>query len=281
MINPETEGYSYTTYSNFCARVRRIAFPESVGERVKPAFDNFLNNAVIKAQRYIDCLRRIQVSFYDKSVMNDHCAIATLLGPRGKVNVVYAFKPGDQCVKHFYKPVTPSHLANWSADNSCKWLDPPGVGTEVWDNSFAACYAYEQQYGTAIEDDSCYKIEPKFCSRGQNSEIFLAPRPPCGYLVAVHWEGIRRNWSATDAIPDDPDLIDWVAEQVLSEHELRLNRDSALAGALKVNSANKFGDMMYWCNEERMIQMEVERTHGIDTGNLNHMFLPIYPYSSE
>lgn len=279
MIDPETSAYSYTTYSAFCARVRKIAFPESVGERTKPAFDNFLTSAIIKAQWYIDCLRKIQVSFYDKTSMNDHCAIATLLGPRGKVNVVYAFKPGEQCVKHFYKPVTPNHLANWSADNSCKWTDPPGVGTEIWDNSFAACYAYEQQYGTALEDDQCYKVEPKFCSRGQNSEIFLAPRPPCGYIVAVHWEGVRRNWSANDAIPDDPELIDWVAEQVLGEYELRMNRDPSLAGALKVNSANKFGDLMYWCNEERSMQMEVERTHGIDTGNLNHMFLPIYPYS--
>jgi hypothetical protein len=280
MIEPETQAYSYTTYSQFCARVRRVAFPEGLGERSKSAFDNFLVAGLIKAQRFIDCLRKIQVSFYGKPEMSDHCAIATLLGPRGKVNLVYAFKPGEQCIKHAYRPATPHHIACWSNENSCRWADPPGVGTEDYLSSFEACYAYEQLYG-AIEDDRCWKVEPKFFSRGQNSEIFLAPRPPCGYIVAVHWEGLRRKWSATDSIPDDQDLIDWVAEYVLSEFELRLNRDANLAGAMKVNSANKFADLMYWCNAEKMAQASLDCAHGIDTGNLNHMFLPIYPYPNE
>lgn len=282
MITPD-QSVVYTTYSQFCAKVRRIAVPDGVAERLKPAFDNYLVNAIIKAQRYIDCLRNIHVSFYDHSQQNVHCGVSEIIPPRGKINLVYAFLPGDQCVKHYYTPVSPHRIACWSqeSDRICSHDDiPPGVGTEIWNDGGAICYAYWDLYGV-LEDDTCWKCEPKYCARGQNGQLWLAPRPPCGYLVGVHWEGLKRRWTAADAIPDDDDLIGWVAQDVSKELALKHDLDPQMAAAHKVEADTKFADLMYWCDEEKLIQFELDCAQGIDTGNLGQMFMPIYPYPYE
>lgn len=278
MINPDP-AVTYTTYNAFCAKVRRIAFPEGVGETQKPAFDNYLVNALIKAQRYIDCLRKLQVAFFDKTQMQEHCGVSQILPPRGKIGVVYAFKPGTQCVKHFYTPVTPQHIACWTQQNSCNYENTPtGVGTTIWADGDDVCYAYNELYPGAEESDTCWKCENKFYGRGRNGEIFLAPRPPCGYLVAVHWEGIKRSWAASDAIVDDNDLIDWAAQYVAAEMFIRTDREPSLGAANKTEADQKFADLIYWCTEEKKVQFELDCAQGIDTGNLNWMFQPIYPY---
>ena len=284
MIEPES-AITYTTFTDFCSRVRRVGFPDGVGENVVTAHTNWIKNALIKAQRYIACMRKIQVSFYYKDQVNDHCGVSTFQGPRGKINAVYAFKPNDPtasvgsededalCRKYFYKAVTPQHITNWSRLNDCRWRNPSTVD---WQTGAEVCYPY---YDSDTDEDDCqWKYEEKFFARGQTGQIFMAPRFPCGYIVAVHWEGIRRKWESSDAVPDDEDLIDWAASYMQVEHMLRNDHDAGgLLAAMQMSERTKFADLMYWCNEERMMAAKMDATTGIDTGNLQEMFQSIYP----
>ena len=280
MIDPETTGITYTTFSQFCVKVKRSAFPGSIGERQKPLFDLNLADSLIKAQKYIDCLRKLNVSFYSKAHMFEQCGVATLSAPRGKINAVYAFKPCEvDCDKYFYRPVTPHFIACWQQENACAWRDTPeGVDGHVYASATDNCITSEVLNGT--EDDTCWKVTEKSYARGQNGDLFLAPRPPCGYVLAVHWEGIRRTWVATDPVIDDADLIDWISEVIQGETALALGRDPGLAGDLLQSAAEKFADLMYWCNEERRTQIELDCGSGLDTGTLTQMFAPLYPYQS-
>ena len=271
MIEPE-DSIVYTTFASFAASVRQISFPEGIGEMVKIAHDNYIMNALIKAQRFIDCLRKIQVSFYYKNQANDHCGVSTISGPRGKINAVYSFKPSALCVKHHHRSVTPQFIACWSSETSCRWKDPD---TTSYQTGYDVCYPYYQS--GEEEDDAEYLCSDHYYSRGQDGSLYLAPRFPCGYIVAVHWEGLRRSWSDSDSIVADQDLIDWVALEAQSEVALRHDRDRMLHGSLKVQAQEKFADLMYWCNEERQIRMRKDCAHGIDVGNLTQMFQPIYP----
>lgn len=274
MITPDSV-VSYTTYRDFCSRVIRIAFPDRIGHSQKAMFDNAHVAALIKAQRFVKCLRESQGGFYYHEQMSVQCGVAQFMGPRGKIKAVYAFKAGeDECAKHFYDPVTPTKITCWSQSCGSKWTTP--LDTTQFQSAVDLCYPYTSTDTT--EEDRCWKCEPKFFARGDAGQIWLAPRPPCGYIVAVHWEGLKRKWNATDLIPDDQDLIDWVAEYVKQEIVLRIDNDAQLANALGRNAADKFADMIVWCNEERMTQMKLDCANGIDTGNLNQLWPSLYPY---
>lgn len=280
MIDPGQAAFTYTTFSAFCSRVRQIALPSGVGETLKPRFDSLVINALIRAQKYIDCLRKIQVNLVEKDQMFENCGVANFVPPRGKINLIYAFKPDESCLKHIYHPATLAQIHCWSQQNSCGWATvPPGVGTEEYASGSSICYAFGQLYPGQDETDSCWKCDPKWMARGRNGEVYLAPRIPCGYMIAVHWEGIKRSWSALDPVPDDEDLIDWVAEYVQSQMTLRGDNDVQLATALRKDSDDKFADLMWWCSEERRLQIDIDCAQGIDTGNLIDMFFGVYPYN--
>ena len=286
MIDPDLV-LRYTTFQDFCSRVRAVAFPDGVGETNIRAHTTFIKNALIKAQRYIPCMRKIQVSFYYKPQVYDHCGISTFQGPRGRINAVYAFKPNDPdaaagsedddalCRKFFYKAVSPQFVTNWSRLSACRWKDPSTVDYKP---GLDTCYPYDED-AEDPEEDCNWKIEEKYYARGQVGQIFLAPRFPCGYIVAIHWEGLRRTWEDTDAVPDDEDLIDWAASYMSVEHALRIDHEAAgLHDRMAMLERTKFADLMYWCNEERRMAAKLDATQGIDTGNLFEMFQSIYPY---
>lgn len=272
MIVPEGS-VTYTTYALFCRDVIRIAFPQRVGHTQKPMFDNAMAAALIKAQRFIDCLRKNQVNFYYHEQLTVQCGVAQFRGPRGKINAVYSFKPGEQCAKHFYIPSTPQRITCWSQESACNWTTPD---TTVSQSAVDLCYPYTST--DTEEADDCWKCADKFYARDSDFGFYLAPRPPCGYITAVHWEGLRRSWGPTDTLPDDQDLKDWVAEYVQKEMTLRVERDRAHAGALNENAREKFADLIYWCTQERRLQFELDCANGLDTGNLSQILTPIYPY---
>lgn len=277
MISPESPTVTYTTYRNFCGQVLRVAFPDRVGHTQKAAFDNFVAAALIKAQRYVQCLRANQGGFYYHEQMSVQCGLAQFQGPRGKINAVYAFRAGeDECAKFFYTPSTPQKITCWSQESGCNWTTPD---TTQYQSAVDLCYPYTST--DTEEEDECWKCEPKFFARGQAGELWLAPRPPCGYIVAVHWEGIRRRWSSSDLIPEDQDLIDWVAEYVKAEMTTRIDKDPGLGRILADGADKKFADLIWWCNEERMAQFSLDCASGIDTGNLTSMWPSLYPYPYE
>ena len=272
MITPD-QVISYTSFRDFCTQVKKIAFPNGVAETRKTAFDNYLVTALIKAQKFVDCLRSIQVSFYFKNMVYDQCGMSTFMGPRGKINAIYAFDPAAPCDKYFYQGRTTQFLSCWSQDHACSWTNDPAL--QPYTLSSELCYPYYAE-GTT-EDDSTFKCCcDKYFARDPSGQLYLAPRFPCGYAVAVHWEGIRRHWNPLDAIVNDPELIDWVAATCLEEMLLRHEDNMTIAATTAAKANIKFADIMYWCNEERTAQAKIDCVSGIDPNNLGQIFQPVY-----
>ena len=72
-------------------------------------------------------------------------------------------------------------------------------------------------YLTATEDDCQFKSlsdEQRMFAVGPDYTIYAAPRFPCGYLLFLQWQGIRRKWSDTAAVPVDQQLREAVVQRV-------------------------------------------------------------------
>ena len=275
MIAPEST-IEYTTYSAFKTAVRRVVFPEGAGESMAFAHDLYFKNALSKLQMFIECWRANQVDFFYKDQAFDHCGMSLIHGPsRAKIKAVYAFKPTASCEKFFYNHKTAQFLSCWAAEDGCRWVNPD---TTVYSSGGAVCYPY---FATETEEpDDNFKCASRFFSVQEEGKIYLAPRFPCGYIVAVHWEGLRTNWRDNDAIPDDSGIQNYVALSIQAEVALRNDKNAAHARDLRQESENAFADLAYWCNEHRRVQADRDCSQGLDAGQLSMMFPPVYPHPS-
>jgi hypothetical protein len=269
MIRAAHPNIQYTTYGSFSKRVRSVAFPEGMSVQLSGAVDNYICVALIKAQKFIDLFRSIQVSFYFSDQIDVHCGVGRLVAPRGKINAVYAFTCDAQCRKVFYDHATPHRIDCWRAANECKWTPKELTSGEAF------CYPYG--VGPTEEEDMCFLRGERFFAMDRSYRMYLAPRFPCQYILAVHWEGLRRTWSPLDAIPDDDDLIDWAAAEVQAEVALRHEMDAQRYNSLVLESNEKLADLAWWSGEERRVQARHQCVNGLEMGNLADMFLPLLP----
>lgn len=273
MISPE-QTIEYTTYSAFKNAVRAVIFPEGSGESMTAAHDLYFKNALTKLQHYNECWRSLQVNFYYKDQAFDHCGMSLIHTPmRAKINAVYAFKPLAGCEKFFYDHKTYQFVSCWAAEDGCRWLNPD---TTLYSSGSDVCYPYYES--GEDEPDDKFKCASRYFATGRAGELYLAPRFPCGYVVAVHWEGIRYNWTANDAIPDDAAIENYVGLSIKADIALRHRKDPAYARELREAADTAFADLMYWCNEYRRVQADRDCSQGLDPGQLSQMFPPVYPH---
>lgn len=82
---------------------------------------------------------------------------------------------------------------------------------------------YEQdqkRFRCTDEDDRIFAVGPDY-------KVFVAPRFPCGYILLVQWQGIRRKWLDTTMVPVDQQLREAVVNYV--EHKLALKERNSMA----------------------------------------------------
>jgi len=271
MIETAYSSIVYTTYQEFARDVRRIAFPDGMSDRMRISVENYIWVALIKAQKYIDLLRGIHVNFYFPDQLEAHCGVGRVLAPRGKINAVYAFTCDDQCVKAFYDHATAQRIDCWRQQNRCEWQNAQDIST-----GWELCYPNYPYVSEALEEeDRRFLRRERLFAVDRSYRLYLAPRFPCQYILAVHWEGLRRSWNDSDLIAQDDDLLDWVAFETQAEVALRHDRNPKRHEILQREADERFADLAWWANEERRIQARHECVHGLDPGTLTDIFLPV------
>lgn len=274
MIETAHNSIVYTTYNEFARDVRRIAFPDGMSDRLRQSVENYIWVALIKAQKYIDLLRGIHVNFYFPDQLEAHCGVGRVLAPRGKINAVYAFTCDAQCNKAFYEHATAQRIDCWRQQNRCAWQKDQDL-TDGWQLCYQA-YPYVYPYGEVVEEeDARFLCNERLFAVDRSYRLYLAPRFPCQYILAVHWEGLRRSWNDSDLIAQDDDLLDWVAFETQAEVALRHDRNPKRHEMLQREADERFADLAWWANEERRVQARHECVHGLDQGTLTDIFLPI------
>lgn len=262
---------SFISYNAFAATVRAIAFPEGEAENLVQTHDNYIQGGLIDLQTYVACLRDNNVDFKTKADFREWCNTDFTYVNRGQIHAVYAFKPGKQCRKLYYNPKSVSWIDSWMQKQSCVRCSPqttpdnPGLDPmcETVSDADEYCDTVED-----LEDDRCFRARGRFYSLAAGSKLILAPRFPCGYTIAIHWEGIKRKYSGMEPVPGDTELVNAVYKWVQAQVALYLDKDGALHDRIM---HPKYGDytvaranMIELCTRERRVQERHQALNSFD-----------------
>lgn len=282
------------TFQAFRTAINTLVFPDGQAETKVPLFRNFLVNGLIQLQTFVESYQLVNVNFYDKDQSWDDCGLSIIQGCRGQINAVYAFKPSCRCQKFFYEPASLEKLSCLYENCRCQAAASCCGQT----TAIGAVSAYSQNpyycgdyidgnrgclppYLAAQPEDDCeFKISDRYFAIGPNQKIWVYPRFPCGYILAVHWRGIRRTYLDVDYVPDDEDLKDAIACYVESEVARRVDKDQATADKLFANYRLKAGDIIF--REEQDLKPRATRVcvEGLDMSELVQIY-PDNPYPTQ
>lgn len=269
---------SLIAYSEFENRVRKNVFPDVDNDGTESHLEpsnlrfphrTYIQNALIQAQTYVECLRENNVETYTLTDATVNCGVAIFdLPDHARLGAVYAYKPAKGCTRQHYTQRSVNKVMCFVDQfASCKCSDENDIcnavrsGDAVCDN-LALCDDWDADDG---EDDRPWLCEEKIFAVGRGGKLYVAPRIPCGYRLAVHWEGIKYRYADDDLITDDPDLLDLVSTYVQAERARTFDRDMPLWTELigkgpgrggRGASAwhEKLAAMGHRCREERRIR---------------------------
>jgi len=277
---------SLITFSAFRTAINTLVFPDGQAEVRVPLFRNFIVNALIQLQTFVESYQLVNVNFYDKDQSWDDCGLSILQACRGRIGAVYAFKPSCRCQRHFYDSASLEKLSCLYEHCRCHQTGSCCCGQSMFSSPSLYVanpyYCGDKVIGTtgcqppylaaSPEDDCSFRLSDKYFAVGPNQKLWLFPRFPCGYVVGVHWRGIRRSYLDNDYVPDDDDLKDAVAIYVESELARRVDKDQATADKLYAEYRMKAGDIIF--REEQDLKPRATRicVEGLDMSELVQMY---------
>lgn len=279
---------TYILFSSFKRDIYTMVFPDGMAEQRVPFFRNCVVNGLIQLTTFCDSYQSFNVSFYDKDQSFDDCGTSMIQACRGRIGAVYAFKPACRCQRYFYDSASLEKL-------SCLYDNCKCATTGCSPNSLFSLSSYTPDpyycgvyrdgnsgcmppYLAAQPEDDCeFKAADRKFAIGPGNRLWLYPRFPCGYIVAIHWTGVPRSYLDTDYILDDDDLKDAVACYVESEVARRVDKDQATGDKLLLDYRLKAQDIIF--REERDLKPKASRVcvEGIDRSELVQMY-PSNPY---
>lgn len=222
----------------FVERVKAVVFPDLEPENLHFPHANFIQNGLIIAQTHVACLRSNNVNFYDNDDMIISCDTAYFAGPENaRIQAVYAYKVGTVCKRYHFTHSSPQAIA---------------CHAEAWGQCYEQDECGQNLFGTtfcnAESEDAATEFEARFTcgchlifAHTQDDRIYIAPRLPCDYALAVHWNGIKRHYENNDLLPSDDDLVDAISLFMQGQRALRIDRDLQLFKEI-MRKPEKYGD---------------------------------------
>lgn len=212
----------YQSFSDFLAVVQPLVAPEDLAESMQGYFRDQVGNALADMQTLIPWMRSFNFSVFNKSQVNEFCAASVFQGPVGKITQLFAYKPGRDCKKMYYKRVASSEVDCWMERQRCVQctFDPPP--TNIYDTPYCNYVILGQTacsppYLTGTEDDCLFNSlddDDRMFSVGPDYKVYAAPRFPCGYLLMMQWQGIKRKWDDNDLVPVDQQIREAIVNRV-------------------------------------------------------------------
>lgn len=272
----------YETFDTFRDTVQPLVAPEDLAEEQEFFFRDQVGNALADIQTLIPWFRGFNVTVFTKADVDEFCATSVFQGPLGKITQMFAYVPGLDCRKFYYKRVSTGAIDCWMERQRCVQctFDPPP--TNIYDNPYCnyvidgddACYP---PYLSGTEDDCRFTSlddDDRIFAVGPDYKIYAAPRFPCGYQLMVQWQGIRRKWLDGDLVPVDQQLREGVVNYI--EHKMALKERNSVAMKEYYDLyAVNLRTLRYRYQDEQETGMERDCTAAID--QLLPAFLPAYP----
>lgn len=212
----------YQTFAEFLAVVQPLVAPEDLAEQIQALFREYVGAALSDVQTLIPWLRGFNATVFDKADVEEFCATSVFQGPQGKITQLFAYVPGRDCRKYYYKRVSSAAVDCWMENQrcvQCTFTPPP---TNIYDTPYCnyvilgetACAA---PYLTGTEDDCKFRTlddDARMFSVGPDYKVYAAPRFPCGYSLFMQWQGIKRKWNDGDLVPVDQQIREAIIDRV-------------------------------------------------------------------
>ncbi len=240
-------------FSSFLEQTLALAFPEGEAENLATLNRSRVVNALIHLQTYITCLRDHNVSYFLPQDMTDFCGASIFTGPRGEVQSIYSFFPTKECNTYHHRMVSSDYVQ--CVANACcgdETALPYDADEEPYIN-FAVNGTYLCADATGTQNLT-YESQDKVFNIGPGNRWIVAPKLPCGYVLVVHWQGIKRTWANTDLIVNDEDLMSIVAKWVVSESSRYDDGDLVMAQNIRQEYDRMGADMHNRCREETRVR---------------------------
>lgn len=273
----------YQLFENFLAVVQPLVAPEDLGENLVPYFRDQVGNALADIQTIIPWFRDFNLDTVTKTDVHEFCAASIFQGPVGKISQVFAYKPGLDCRKYYYKRVSTAEMDCWVERQRCVQctFTPPPVN--IYDNpycNYVVCgeTACDVPYLTATEDDCKFKAlddDERIFSVGPDYKIYAAPRFPCDYRLLVQWQGIRRKWDDSNMVPVDQQLREAVINYVEAKMAKK-ERDFAAKAQYETDYSVGLRMLKYRYHDEQDTGPKRDCTAAIEQLLAEHS--PLYDY---
>lgn len=228
----------YQPFSAFRTAIQQLVAPEDLAENLEAYFRDQVGSGLCDIQTLIERYRSFNLRFFRKEDVSEFCAASIFEGPVGKVTQLFAYKPGKDCRKFYYKHASLAEIECWQERQRCvlcNATDPPSHN--IYDSPYCN-YWLEGDEGcgppymvTAEEDDCKFRAlddDERIFAVGPDYKIYAAPRFPCGYNLLIQWQGINRKWEDSDLVPVDQMLREAVNNYV--EYRIATKeKDTAMA----------------------------------------------------
>lgn len=230
----------YQPFSEFLTIVQQLVAPEDLGEEMINSgfFRDQVAGALADIQTLIPWTRGFNTNIYTKADVEEFCATSVFQGPMGKITQLFAYQPGRDCRKIYYKRTTTAKVDCWIEQQRCVQCTFTPAPTNIYDTPFCnyaiggetAC---DVPYLTGTEDDLRFRSlddDDRIFAVGPDYKVYAAPRFPCGYYMLMQWQGIRRAWADADLVMVDQQIREAIVNRVemrmaLKEREYQAKRE--------------------------------------------------------
>jgi hypothetical protein len=219
-------GIEYQTFTTFHNAVRDNVMPEGLAEGLIAPFRAWVTYALANIQQFVPWYRDFNVQFYNKSQVYEFCNTSVFQGPQGKISQLFAFKPYLDCKRFHYRMRTQAAMDCWMERQRCMCPATVPPSDAIYDSPYCnyvidGDVACTTPYLTEEEDDCRFKSlddDDRMFAVNPDYKVHAAPRFPCGYILCLQWQGIKKAWANSDLVPVDLQLQEAVENYV--EHRV-------------------------------------------------------------
>ena len=277
----------YTQFSDFETTVKSLVAPEALAEELDPLFRDQIGNALSDIQTLIPWFRSFNVNIYTKAEVQEFCAASVFQGPVGKITQLFAYRPGRDCKKAYYRRVSSAKVDCWIEKQRCVQctFDPPPPN--IYDTPYCNYIIGGEEacgtpYLTAAEDDCRFLSLPdeeRIFSVGPDYKIYACPRFPCGYYLLMQWQGIKRKWEDTDLVPVDQQLRDAVVNYVERKIAMK-EREFVTAREYESEYAVNLRTLKFRYHDEQDVELERDCSAAIERllPAFSSLYVPEVPF---
>lgn len=262
------------TFKEFKARVLQEAFP--LGEPENLSLDSFVVSGLIEAQRFVNCFRYRHDDVVPACNTFWHCGSTVVTAPRGRILRVYTVETGpdgtDWCHPVVLSPVRIGELRRWQASFRSKWNAAfynripvaPNSGRNLpmgFDVPTATSDAVSGRSHTGL-----YALDAAAC------RLHIVPWLQTTESLVIEWQGIKRSWSDTDLVSDDPDFVRLIRTFVEREYGRKWAAQDLPTREIAYAEAR--ADMMRTCAEETRLHGEPGSAEEVDNSTFGAFVSP-------